>query len=146
MPAQGNYDHPSYLTRQCTDLDVSTAGSAGVSSGASFVSNMRIRKAVDVVRVAGGTGSARSLIYVGTSITGYNGTALTTTTTTATLGTITMGTAAANTVTTYADMNTQLVAGGYIAIQNGADGSATGKTMLELYLDPSATWTGPPGD
>src|ERR1700744_2268763 len=98
MPAQGNYDYPSYLTRQCTDLDVSTAGSAGVSSAASFISNMRIRKATDVVRVAGtATGNLRRLIYVGTSITGYNsgysGTALTTTTTTATLGTITMGTA-----------------------------------------------------
>jgi hypothetical protein len=148
MALQGNYDHPSYLTRQMTDLDVSTAGSTTVSAACSFVSNVRIRKAVDVVRVAGTTaGTIRRLIYVGTSVTGYNtpNVALTTTTTTATLGSITLSTATASSVTTYADMNTLLVAGGYLAVQNGTDATGTGKTMLELYLDPSATWTGPPG-
>src|SRR5271168_2480929 len=149
MASQGNYDHPSYLTRQVNDLDVNTAGSAGVSAAASYVSNMRLRKAIDLVRVAGTsgtTGTARRLIYVGTSVQGFTGTALTTTTTTATLGSVSVGTSAALTLTTYADMDALLYAGGYLAVQNGTDATGTGKTYLEMYLDPSATWTGPPGD
>jgi hypothetical protein len=127
---------------------VSVAGSAGVSAQVSFPYNVRLRKAVDCVRIAGsGASQVRRLIYIGTSVQGFTGTtALTTTTTTATLGSVTIGTTAANTVATYADMDALLYTGGVLAVQNGTDTAGTGKTMLELYLDPSATWTGPPGN
>jgi len=146
--AQGNYDHPSYLTRQNVDMDVSVAGSVAVSANVAFPYNVRLRKAVDCVRVAGpAAGTLRRLLYIGTSVQGFTGTtALTTTTTTATLGSLTVGTSAANTVGTYADMDALLYVGGVLAIQNGTDTTGTGKTMLEIYLDPSATWTGPPGN
>lgn len=152
MPAQGNYDHPSYLTRQAVDMDVTTAGNAGTSAAVSFVSDMRLRSARVTVRVAGtsaGAGNSASLIYIGTSYQGYGtlgGTnTLSTNTTTATLGTVALGSSTANTSVAFADMNARLVAGGVLAIKNGTDATGTVKTMLEMYLDPAATWTGPPG-
>jgi hypothetical protein len=148
MASQGNYDHPSYLTRQAIDMDPSTAGASGTSGGMSFISDMRIRKASVTVRVAGtssGAGNLASLIYIGTSVSGFTGTALTTTTTTATLGSIALGSSAANTVVTIADMDARLVAGGVLAQKNGTDATGTYKVTCEMYLDPAATWTGPPG-
>lgn len=148
MAVQGNYDHPSYLTRQVIDLDVSLAGNAGTSGAQSFISDMRVRKAAVLVRVAGtssGAGNSASLIYIGTSIQGYGGTATTTTTTTATLGTVALGSSTANSVVNFADMDARLFAGGVLAQKNGTDATGTYKISIESYLDPAATWTGPPG-
>lgn len=148
MASQGNYDHPSYLTRQAVDMDVTTAGANGTSATCSFISDMRVRKASVTVRVAGTSaagGNAVNLIYIGTSVQGFTGTALTTTTTTATLGTIALGSSAAGVVGTSSDMDALLKAGGVLALKNGTDATGTAKVMLEIYLDPSATWTGPPG-
>jgi hypothetical protein len=148
MPSQGNYDHPSYLTRQAVDMDVSTAGANGTSGGLSFVSDMRLRSAAVTVRVAGTSaagGNAVNLIYIGTSVQGFTGTALTTNTTTATLGTLALGSSTANSTFRFADMDARLVAGGVLAAKNGTDATGTYKIMLEMYLDPGATWTGPPG-
>jgi hypothetical protein len=152
MATQGNYDHPSYLTRQVIDLDVSTAGASGTSGAVSFISDMRLRKASVTIRTAGtssGTGALASLIYIGTSYQGYGtlgGTnTLSTNTTTATLGSIALGSSTANTVVTFADMDARLVAGGVLAQKNGTDATSVYKMTLEMYLDPAATWTGPPG-
>lgn len=152
MSMQGSYDHPSYLTRQAVDMDTSTAGNAGTSGALSFVSDMRVRKASVTVRVAGtssGAGHQAQLLYIGTSYQGYGtlgGTnTLSTNTTTATLGTLTLGSSTANTVLTFADLDARLVAGGVLAQKNGTDATGTYKIMLEAYLDPAATWTGPPG-
>lgn len=148
MATQGNYDHPSYLTRQAVDMDVTTAGNAGTSASISFISDMRLRKASVTVRVAGtssGAGNAVQFIYIGTSVQGFTGTALTTTTTTATLGSVTLGSSAAGVVGTSSDMDALLKAGGVLAIKNGTDATGTAKCMMEMYLDPQATWTGPPG-
>lgn len=152
MASQGNYDHPSYLTRQAVDLDVVLAGASGTSAAVSFISDMRLRAASATVRVAGtssGSGAQANLIYIGTSYQGYGtlgGTnTLSTNTTTATLGSIALGSSTANTSIAFADMNARLVAGGVLAIKNGTDATATCKIMLEMYLDPAATWTGPPG-
>lgn len=147
MPSQGNYDHPSYVTRQAILLDVTTAGANGTSATVSFVSDMRLRKALGTVRVAGtssGAGNQVLVIYIGTSVQGYTGTALTTTTTTATLGAIVLGSSAAGVVGTSTDMDAKLMAGGILALKNGTDATGTAKVMLEMNLDPSATWTGPP--
>jgi hypothetical protein len=133
-------------------MDTSTAGNAGTSGGISFISDMRLRKAAVTVRTAGtssGAGAQANLIYIGTSYTGYStlgGTnTLTTNTTTATLGSVSLGSSTANTVLTFADMDARLVAGGVLAQKNGTDTTSVYKIMLELYLDPGATWTGPPG-
>ncbi len=146
---QGNYDHPSYLTRQAIDMDVTTAGANGTSASLSFISDMRLRKASATVRVAGtssGVGNAAIFLCVGTVITGFAtgliGTALTTNTGTTTIGTLALGSGAAYTVATSSDFDCRITAGSILAIKNGTDATGTCKVMLEAYLDPSATWTG----
>jgi hypothetical protein len=148
--AQGNYDHPSYLARQAINLGISTAGANGTSGGISFISDMRVRKVAATVRTAGtsaAAGNACILTYVGTVVTGYAtgliGTALTTTTGTTALGTIALGSTAAYTVTTSSDFNTKLVAGGTLIMKNGTDATGVYNPVVEMYIDPQGTWTGP---
>lgn len=146
--AQGNYDHPSYLTRQAIGLGVSTAGANGTSGGRSFISDMRVRKAAVTVRTAGtssGAGNSAILLYVGTMVTGFStgaGFTLTTATGTNTIGTVALGSGAAYVVTTSSDFNTRLVAGGVILQKNGTDATGVYDVNLECYLDPGASWTG----
>lgn len=149
--AEGNYDHPSYVTRQILEV-VSSAGAANISGYKGFISDLRLRKVAAVVRVAGtssGTGNSANLIYVGTSYTGYGtlgGTnTLTTNTTTNTLCTFALGSSAAGAYSTSTDVNARLIAGGYLAIKNGTDATGTASLTLEINLDPGASWTGPPG-
>lgn len=147
--AQGNYDHPSYLTRQALHLGASTAGASGTSGGWSFISDMRVRKMSVTVRTAGtssGAGNSCSLVYIGTMVTGFGtgaGFTLTTSTGTNTVGTVALGSSAAYVVTTSTDMNTRLVAGGTLVYKNGTDATGVYAAMVESYLDPEATWTGP---
>jgi hypothetical protein len=146
--AQGNYDHPSYLTRQLVDLDTSTAGANGTSALLGFWCNMRLRKVACTVRTAGtssGAGNSAIFIYIGTSVQGFTGTALTTTTTTATLGTVALGSSTAGTVVLSTDFDALLIQGGVIGVKNGTDTTGVVKCLMEMYLDPLATWTGPPG-
>lgn len=152
MPAQGNYDHPSYLTRQQIGLGVSTAGASGTSGGRAFISDMRIRKAVACVRGVGtssGAGNGVSILCIGTYVTGYAtgliGTALTTTTGTNTLATIALGSSAAFATATSSDMDVKIVAGSVLLYKNGTDATGTADVTVEAYLDSGATWTGPPG-
>lgn len=152
MASQGNYDHPSYLTRQVIGMGATTAGANGTSGTMSMISDMRIRKAAVTVRVAGtssGAGNQVMLLCIGTSYQGYGtlgGTnTLSTNTTTATLGTCALGSSTANTVATFADMDARIVAGSILALKNGTDATGTAEVRMEAYLDPAATWTGPPG-
>lgn len=152
MAAQGNYDHPSYLTRQQIDLGVTTAGNAGTSQGKAFISDMRIRKAIATVRTAGtssGAGNAVSLLCIGTYVSGYAtgliGTALTTSSGTNTLATIALGSSAAYTTTTSTDMDVKIQAGAVLVLKNGTDATGVAQVTVESYIDPGATWTGPPG-
>jgi len=152
MPAQGNYDHPSYLTRQAISLGVTTAGNAGTSQGKAFISDMRIRKAIATVRTAGtssGGGNAVNIVCIGTYVTGYAsgliGTALTTSSGTNTIGTIALGSSAAYTTTTSTDMDAKIQAGAVLVLKNGTDATGVCDVTAEMYLDPGATWTGPPG-
>jgi hypothetical protein len=146
--ASGAYDHPSFLTRQAIGLGVSTAGANGTSGGRGFISNMRVRKFAAAVRVAGtssGAGHSAIILCVGTCITGYNGTALTTNTGTTTIGTLALGSSVAYTVSTSTDMNTMVQAGSVLALKNGTDATGTYDVTLEAYLDPgpNTSWTGP---
>ena len=144
--AQGNYDHPSYLTRQVIGMGVSTAGANGTSGGKAFISDMRVRKMSVVVRTAGtsaGAGNSCNLLAIGTIVTGYNSTSLTTSTGTNTVGTVALGSSTALVVTTSTDMNTVIKAGAVLVLKNGTDATGVFDCNLEAYLDPSATWTGP---
>lgn len=152
MPAQGNYDHPSYLARQQISLGTTTAGNAGTSQGRAFISDMRMRKAIATVRTAGtssGGGNAVNIICIGTYVTGYSsgliGTALTTSSGTNTVGTIALGSSAAYTTTTSTDMDVKILAGSVLALKNGTDATGVADIVAEMYIDPGATWTGPPG-
>jgi hypothetical protein len=153
MAAQGNYDHPSYLTRQAIGLGVSTAGANGTSGGHAFISNMRLRKVAVTVRTAGTsatTGNSLNLMCLGTYLSGYatglTGTALTTTTGTNTLAQIALGSTGALTVTTSTDINVNILAGSVLFYKNGTDATGVCDAIAEMYLDPQATWTGPPGN
>lgn len=128
---QGNYDHPSYLTRQQIILGPTTAGAAGTSCHVGFNSQMRLRQAVACVAVAGTVGTNVAAILFG------NGTNIIS-------GTMAYGTAG-NTIgalATSADMNYTLPAGQVLAVKNGADATATTRVTIEANLDPAATWTG----
>jgi hypothetical protein len=148
--AQGAVDHPSYLTRQAISLGITTAGANGTSGGFSFISDMRIRKVSATVRTAGtsaGSGNQVQLLCVGTCYTGFStgamGTAITTNTGTTTLGFVALGSTAAYTVTTSSDFNVRLQAGSTLVMKNGTDATGVAAIVMEAYLDPSATWTGP---
>lgn len=152
--AQGDYTHPSYLTRQQLALQNVTAGAAGTSAPRVFVSNVRVRNAVAVTAIAGTIGTNVSAIIqaTGTGIIQYpnaGGTnVLTTSTGLVAIGTCAYGTAGntAFVTSTSGDMNAYLPAGSVITVKNGADATAVTQVTLETYLDPSATWTGPPGN
>lgn len=152
MPSQGQYDHPSYLTRQQIALGVSTAGASGTSGGKAFISDMRIRKCIATVRAAGtssGAGNAVNLLCIGTYVSGFAtgliGTALTTSSGTNTLATIALGSSALYATATSTDINVRIQAGAVLVYKNGTDATGTVDVTMETYLDPSATWTGPPG-
>lgn len=148
--AQGNYDHPSYLTRQQIALPKTTAGAGGTSFGVSLGnSSMRLRAASGVVITAGtvGTGNAASnsiILAQGTGILQYTSTGVTTSTGVVTLGTCNYGTGG-NTIwvtSTSADMNATIPAGGQVFVKGGTDATMVAQVTLETYLDPQATWTG----
>lgn len=128
---QGNYDHPSYLTRQQLSGPSTLAAASGTSVHRVFNSAMRIRQAVCAVAVAGTIGTNVAAILYG------NGTAIPN-------GTMAYGTAG-NTIgalSTSGDMNYTLAAGNVLAIKNGADATATCNVTIEAYVDPAGSWTG----
>lgn len=142
---QGNYDHPSYLTRQQIPLTNVSAGAAGTSAARTFNSAMRLRQAVAVTVTAGtiGTNVQAIIQATGTGILQF-GTAVTTSTGVVALGTCAYGTAGntALVTSTSGDMNALLPAGSIVTVKNGADATAVCAVTLEAYLDPAATWTG----
>jgi hypothetical protein len=147
--ASGSYDHPSYLTRQSISMAQSAGAASTLSNYTSFISDMRVRKASNTVRVAGtttGAASGAQLIAIGTYISGFGtagGTVLTTNVGTNTLATFTLGTSLAGAVTTSTDMNVRIVAGCVLAIKNATDATVSSDTRLEVYIDPEGQWTGP---
>ena len=148
MANQGNYDNPSYLTRQQINLGVTTAGANGTSTPFGFISDMRIRKAALTVKTAGtssGAGNGVIFLCVGTCITGFStgvGFTLTTNTGTTTILAITaLGSGTANTSVASADMNTRIQAGSVILCKNGTDATGVAQVTLEAYIDPEASWT-----
>lgn len=143
--ASGSYDHPSYLTRQMLVMGLNTAGANGTSGGMTFPYNMRVRTMAALVKTAGTsatTGNQVILFAVGTVVTGFAGTALSTSTGTTTIGSLALNTSTAGVTATSTDMNTMIQAGTPIYLKNGTDATGVFNVNVETYIDPSATWTG----
>ena len=130
--AQGNYDHPSYLTRQQIPIGLSGTTANGTFCQTVFPSNARIRNVVGVVTVAGTTSGAAAGYTIRTGTTS--------------VGAIVLSTNGINFVGSSGDINATLANGGTLAnvfnLLGGADTTVRAMFSLELYLDPSATWTG----
>lgn len=140
---QGNYDHPSYITRQQLDGLTTIGASKTTIIAAPVASNLRVRKCQATVNIAG-TGAAANvaLVAVGTGTT-YTSTSSSTFTTTATIGTATLGTSGQGTVVSIStDANLTINAGGYLAAIGGTDATVQSMITLEAYLDPLTSWTG----
>jgi hypothetical protein len=145
--ASSDYTHPSYLTRQSIGLGASTAGANGTSGGRAFLSDIRIRNIIAVVRTAGTSatsGNSANIMCVGTITTGFNlvPQVLTTSTGTNTVGTIALGSALAFTTGTSGDRNTVVQAGSVLFIKNGTDATGVADVTMEAYINPGASWTG----
>lgn len=151
MAGQDNYNHPSYLTRQQVAISNVVAGASGTSAHRAFISNMRLR-AWNATTVVAGTATASNAVTailqaIGANMLQYTSTGVTTSgtaTTTINLGTAAYSVAAQQTtgaVSTVADQNVLLPAGTVLSVKNGADATAVTGVTLEMYLDPSATWT-----
>ena len=148
MAGQDNYNHPSYLVRQQIPLTNVVAGAAGTSGHRSFPSSMRLRAwqaTTVVVGTATTSGQVAAILQaVGTNILQISATAVTTSTGTVNLGTAGF-TAASGLLTgaiaTVADQNAVLPAGTVVSVKNGVDAVGVTGVTLEMYLDPSATWT-----
>lgn len=127
---QGNYDHPSYITRQQICLGKTTAGANGTSliTALSPVSNMRVRAVSATVITAGTSAGAGNCAII------LNGTT--------SIGQINLGTSAAGTVVASSDLNTTISSGTALAIKNGTDATGVCQVTVEAHLDPSTTWTG----
>jgi hypothetical protein len=124
--AQGNYDHPSYLTRQQFLLGRTVAGAAGTNCYfATPASNWVVRK-VSAIVVTAGTSVTTNTILNGTT----------------SIGTIAVtSAAAAGSVFTSADLNTLITAGTAISFKNGTDATCVVQVVAEANLDVAATWT-----
>lgn len=143
--ATGNYDHPSFLTRQQISLGKSVAGANGTGCIKGFpASNIRIRNIAAAVVTAGTSAGAghEALIYcLGTCTTTTTGVGTQGTGTTA-LGTCTIGTSSVGQVLTTGDVNAIINQGSIIFAKNGTDATGVYDLVAEAYLDQSASWTG----
>lgn len=133
--SQGNYDHPSYITRQMLNLGNTTAGAGGTSARRQFPWPIRVRSIVAGVVTAGtvvgtGVGAAGACVSLLN-----NGTAIGT-------STVVLSTNAAGVFGTAGDMNFTLAAGNTLSVVNGTDATLVANVGVEWHIDPSATWLG----
>jgi len=131
----GNYDHPSYITRQNLFLGRTTAGAGGTSILYTPITAMRIRTLTAGVITAGtvvgtGVGAAGPCVSVqvnGSLVAG---------------GTVALSTNAKGVFGTTADLNYACPAGGTLSIVNGTDATLVATVQLEYHNDPVGTWLG----
>ncbi len=123
--ATGAYDHASFLTRQMIGLGPQAAG-VGTSARRAFPSDMRIRKVVGVVVIAGTQTTWNATVLNGTS----------------SIGSITFGgTAAIGALGTSADCNATLTAGSILSVSTLLEATGVAQFTAEAHLDPAATWS-----
>lgn len=132
--AQGQYDHPSYLTRQQIYLGRTTAGAAGTSVFFASPSAIRIR-AFNANIFTAGTVVGTGVGAAGVAVALYNGTAIVG-------GTISLSTNAKGVTGTSGDLNYTLPAGGTLSVVNGTDATFVADVRMEAYIDPAGSWTG----
>lgn len=127
--AQGNYDHPSYLTRQLLAF-LTAAGANGTSGSISLPWDVRIHQLSVVVATAGTSSGAGNQVFV------LNGTS--------TVGSpIVLGSGTAGTTGTSGDLNTKITAGSLISLKNGTDATGVVRAVLEYNIAPdTGTWLG----
>lgn len=123
---QGDYTHPSYLTRQQIGLGKNSAAANTQTVYKSFLSAMRFRAFTATVTAAGTSTGATLLIMNGT----------------ATQATITLGTSAIGSIVMIPDQNFTLPVGTTIGIKTGPDATVVADIVGESYIDPSGSWTG----
>ncbi|HKS73275.1 MAG TPA: hypothetical protein VJQ82_08760 [Terriglobales bacterium] len=145
MASQGALDHPSYLTRTCFNMGLTSAGANGTSGVVAFPNNMRVRNVSATVTTAGTSATSGNQVIVACigTYTQFGTTGVATAgTTTATLGTIVLGTSAANVVATSGDLNTCINAGSILYLKNGTDATGVARVAAELHVDPLGSWVG----
>lgn len=128
MP-QGNYDHPTYLTRQIrTVIQSTTAGANGTSApGISFPWDVNIHQAVCIVTTAGTATGHKAIVLSGTS----------------SIGQVVLSTNTAGFVGTSGDIATKVTAGTLISAKNGTDATGTFRLDIEYNIAPdTGTWLG----
>lgn len=130
--AQGNYEHPSYLTRQHLFLGRTTAGAAGASINFTPPYPIVLHRFTASVSVAGtvvGTGVGAA----GACVSLRNGTAIV-------AGTVVLSTNAAGVFGTTTDLAYTVPAGGTLTVLNGTDATLVASCAVEYNIDPSGTW------
>ena len=124
--AKGNYDHPSYLTRQQICLGSTVAGNAGTSAQFAALSDMNLRNVIAVVQTAGTSTNNIAKIYAGTS----------------SLGQIALSTSAIGSTGTTGDLNTKITQGTVLSIVNGADATGVARVTIEANIAAdTGTWS-----
>ena len=140
--SQGPIDHPSYLTRVNVGFPTTVGASKTTVVLSPAASNLRVRKCIATVQIAGTAAATVALVAVGTGTT-FTATSSATFTTTSTIGTATLSTSAQGTVVTIStDANLTINQGGYIAAIGGTDATVQSVITLETYVDPLSAWTG----
>lgn len=122
--AQGEYTHPSYLTRQM--LGMKTIAGVGTTAQRSFPSAMRIRNLSALASVAGTQTSWNITVLNGTS----------------SIGNIAMGgTAAKGAISTSGDLNATIAVGTALGLSVAGEATGVADVTIEAHLDPAATWS-----
>jgi hypothetical protein len=130
--AQGNYDHPTYITRQMDSAGLTTVGNGGTSLTQGFPMDIMFRGFSAAVVTAGTTAGMTLTAY---SLVG---------TVTTSLAAVTLTTSVANTVVTSPDPNALIPAGGLLFYKNGTDATGKANITQTFHGSPSSgTWGAP---
>lgn len=125
--AQGNYDHPAYVTRQVLNMGLNTAGAAGTSGSLVLPWDVNVHNLGYTVAVAG-TATNHTVALL-------NGTA--------TMHTFAVGTGVALVTGTSGDKATKVTAGTKLALKTGPDATGTVNMTVEYNIAPdTGTWLG----
>ena len=123
--AQGQYDHPNYLTRRHFNF-VGMGGAATTTyGGLAMPFAGKIRQVTWCTQVAGTATTHGMAIYNGTS----------------SLAAFVPGTSVTQTLGTTADLASIFAAGDRLSFKSLADATGTVNAVVEIEMLPSATWS-----
>ena len=131
MP-QGNYDHPSYLTRAFFGPLTTVAGANGTSLSFVAPQDIQIRGLSATVVTAGTSAGAGNSVFILSGTTSVTNSSVS-------LGTNTAGSAG---VATTVDLNTKVSKGGLISLKNGTDATGVARVTIEYNIAPdTGVWS-----